>query len=302
MSLMLFKIMIPVSVAVKILQEINAISYIGDFLSPIMKMVGLPGEMGLVWATTMIANVYGGIIALFSLLPSSPLTVAQMTILTCMMLVAHTFPVELVIARKAGVKLIPMFLIRFGFAFLLGAGLHLVYSYGGFLQEKLVLSWKPDVVQSPALKYWIIDQLKNYGLVYIMIFSLLLLLKLLTEFGFISLMNKLLKRPLAILGIGENIIPLSIIGLTLGVTYGGALIIKESQQHPMSRKDIFYSFVLMGLCHSVIEDSIVMMSVGGHYSGVIIARVIFAFLMTLLVVKITSRFSEATMSKLFLRK
>jgi hypothetical protein len=294
--------MIPVSIVVKILQEYNGISYIGDLLTPVMKLIGLPGEMGLVWATTMIANLYGGIIAFFSIYQSVPMTIAQMTVLTTIMLVAHTFPVELIVARKAGVRLVPMFLIRFGFAFLLGILLNLIYTYGGFLQEKLVLSWKPAAPIDPSLKFWIVDQLKNYGMIYIIILSLLTLIKLLTEFGLIRFMNRILKPFMSVLGIGEQIIPISIIGLTLGVAYGGALIIKESKQHPMSRKDVFYSFVLMGLCHSIIEDSILMVSIGGHYTGVIIARVIFAFLMTLVVVKITSRLSEIKMYKYFLRK
>lgn len=302
MSLMLFKIMIPVSIIVKLLQEFNLISYIGDVLSPVMKLVGLPGEMGLVWATTMIANIYGGIIAFFSLHQTIQINVAQMTILTTMMLVAHTFPVELTIARKAGVKLVPLFIIRFGCAFLLGMILNLIYTHGGFLQQKLVIGWKPSEPVDPSLKYWIIDQLKNYGMIYIIILSLVTLIKLLTELGLIKVMIRTLKPIMSVLGIGENIIPVSIIGLTLGVAYGGALIIKESQQHPMNRRDIFYSFVLMGLCHSIIEDSIVMISIGGNYTGVIIARVLFAFLMTLLVVKLTSKLTEAQMYKYFLRK
>ena len=294
--------MIPVSIIVKLLQEFNAIGYIGNILSPVMKLVGLPGEMGLVWATTMIANIYGGIIAFFSLHQYIPITVAQMTVLTTMMLIAHTFPVELTVARKAGVRLVPMFIIRFGCAFLLGIILNFIYSQSGLLQQKLVIGWKPSVQVDPSLKFWIIDQLKNYGMIYIIILSLLTLIKLLTEFGLIKVMNRTLKPVMAVLGIGENIIPVSIIGLTLGVAYGGALIIKESQQHPMNRKDIFYSFVLMGLCHSIIEDSIVMISIGGNYSGVIVARVIFAFLMTLTIVKLTSLLSEKQMYKYFLRK
>jgi len=302
MSLMLFKIMIPVSVIVKLLQEFNAIGYIGDILSPFMKLVGLPGEMGLVWATTLIANLYGGIIAFFSIYSSVPMTVAQMTVLCTMMLIAHTFPVELIVARKAGVKLIPMLFIRLGFAFILGIILNLIYTHGGFFQEKLVIGWKPASPPDPGLKYWIIDQLKNYGMIYIIILSLITIIKLLTEFGLIKAMNRLLKPVMSLLGIGEKIIPISIIGLTLGVAYGGALIIKESKQHPMSRRDVFYSFVLMGLCHSIFEDSILMISLGGHYSGIIIARVLFAFLITLLIVKLTSRFTDTQMYRYFLRK
>ena len=57
-SLDLFKIMVPVVIAVKILQELNLIGYLAAPLAPIMKLVGLPGEMGLVWATAPVNNIY----------------------------------------------------------------------------------------------------------------------------------------------------------------------------------------------------------------------------------------------------
>ncbi len=49
--LILLKIMIPISIIVKILVEFGLIKTIADLLSPIMGFVGLPGEFGLVWAT-----------------------------------------------------------------------------------------------------------------------------------------------------------------------------------------------------------------------------------------------------------
>ncbi|MCE5335384.1 MAG: hypothetical protein LLG06_12445, partial [Desulfobacteraceae bacterium] len=39
----LFRIMIPVIIAVKVLQEAGGISVLGNLLSPVMQLVGLPG-------------------------------------------------------------------------------------------------------------------------------------------------------------------------------------------------------------------------------------------------------------------
>ena len=43
-----FKIMIPVSLIIKILEETGLMQYVGYALSPLMQPLGLPGEMGLV--------------------------------------------------------------------------------------------------------------------------------------------------------------------------------------------------------------------------------------------------------------
>ena len=63
----LLRIIIPISIIVKILKEFGVIDIIGRALSSIMKVVGLPGESGLIWATAMVTNIYGGLVVFFSM-------------------------------------------------------------------------------------------------------------------------------------------------------------------------------------------------------------------------------------------
>jgi hypothetical protein len=63
----LFRIMIPVVVLVKVLKETAAIQVLGDWLSPIMEIVGLPGNLGIVWATTLLLGLYTGTIVFVDL-------------------------------------------------------------------------------------------------------------------------------------------------------------------------------------------------------------------------------------------
>ena len=53
-SLILFKIMIPVSIVIKILRETGVIEIIGVAFAPVMELLGLPGAMGLVWVLSLI--------------------------------------------------------------------------------------------------------------------------------------------------------------------------------------------------------------------------------------------------------
>jgi spore maturation protein SpmB len=298
----MFRIMIPVSIIVKILQETGAIVYIGIALSPLMKIVGLPGEMGLVWGTTMITNLFGGTMAYLNLAPYYHLSVAQTTIICLMMLVAHTFPIELQIARKAGVKVIVMFIIRFGFAFLMGIILNLIYSSFNILQEPSVITFKKQVVVDTSIQAWALGEVKTYGIILAFIFSLLLLMKILKITGAINYITKGLSPILRMMGIGAEVTTIAIIGLTLGVVYGGVLIINESKAKNINKRDVFYCLALMGLCHSLIEDTILMLALGSHYSGVLVARIIFSFLIIWAIVKYTKRLSDAAFSKYFLVK
>ena len=300
-ALTLFKIMIPVTIVVKILQETNMIPFIGKVLAPIMSVTGLPGEMGLVWATTMIANIYGGLLALISVYPSCPLNVAQLTILTTMMLVAHTFPIELQVSYRAGTRFLPMFILRFGFAIVYGIILNLIYKSTGWLNEPARIAWQASKNIDPTFMGWILKELKNYGMICIMIFSLISLMEILRRIRFMELLEKAIFPLVKGIGLKKEIIPLAVIGLTLGIAYGGALMINESKQKNIDRRQIFYALALMGLCHSMIEDSLLMIAVGGHWSGVFVFRILFSFLFTWMIVRVTQNWSDEKFKKYLVR-
>jgi hypothetical protein len=298
----LFKIMIPVSIVVKILQELGAITFIGDMLYPVMKYVGLPGEFGLVWATGMITNLFGGIIAFISISDGFSLSVAQVTTLAMMMLVAHTFPIELPIARRSGVRIPVMFIIRFGFGFLFGWIIFKFSQVTGWYSETAHIAWKPNHTPDPSLMGWIISQLKNYLVILCFIFCLILLIRILKLVGILDAINKGLTPFLRFLGIGGEVATIALVGLTLGIVYGGALIINEAKTNPrISKKDVFYALTLMGLCHSVIEDTILMVSLGASFFGVFVIRLILAVLVVFLLVKLTQFLSEKSWNRFLIR-
>ena len=114
----LLKILIPISIIVKILAEFGLISVIGKYLSPAMNIIGLPGETGLIWATAMITNLYGALIVFFTLTTTNVFSVAQITIIAALLLIAHTLPVELRIAQKAGASFFFQLLLRILAAFI----------------------------------------------------------------------------------------------------------------------------------------------------------------------------------------
>lgn len=297
----LLKIMIPVSIVIKLIQEFSLLHYFGDALSPIMKIVGLPGETGIIWASGMLINIYGALLAYIALASDLALTHAQISVLFTIILVAHTFPVELQIASKAGVKLSSMFLIRFGGAILIGILLNIGYSYLGYLQEPAVIStFLTPIDESNWM--WALNEMKNYIIIALIIFTLLLILKIFEKTGIINLINRLLEPVLGILGIRKEVIPIALIGLTLGIAYGGAIIIEESKNTKITGRDIFYALTLMGLCHSMIEDTLLMFSFGGHVSGILFARIIFALIVTYLIVKITSKMSQKNFDSWFIKK
>ena len=89
---------------VKLLEETGSTEYLAWLLSPLMSLVGLPDSMGLVWATAMLSNIYAGMVVFFSVSAGESLSVAQVTVLGTMILVAHALPIEGAVAKMAGVS------------------------------------------------------------------------------------------------------------------------------------------------------------------------------------------------------
>ena len=297
-SIKIFKIMIPVSILVKILQETGLIVYIGKALAPLMSVMGLPGEMGLVWASAMLGNIYAGIITYFSI--GISLTSAQITVLSTIILIAHTFPVELAITQKAGVKAGAAFLFRFllGFA----AGVILYYIYNVFnLYETIPTGIEKIVAISDNASWggWALGELKNYAIVFCYITGLIIIMDILKRVGIIDKINQWFYPLLKFLGIGKEVIPITVIGMTLGLAYGGGLIINEVQQTQLERRNVCYALMLMSLFHSVIEDSLLMISIGAKVSGVFVFRFLFTLFIIYFFVKITQTWSEKRMQKWF---
>jgi hypothetical protein len=285
--------MIPIIILVKITEEMGGIKYIAFVLSPLMQLVGLPDAMGLVWATTLMTNIYGGMIIFVSIAAQEPLTIAQVTVLGGMMLLAHNLPVEVRIAQKTGVRIGFNLLLRLGGALLFGFLLQTLYSSGNWLQETNVLLWQPEVISDPSLLAWAWLQLKTLVQVFIVIALLMTFLKLLKSTGFERLLIILLSPLLRLLGLGHKTAPITIIGMNLGLTYGGGLLIAEAQKGEVSRREIFGTISLIAICHSLIEDTLLVMLLGADISGALYFRVLFAFIVIAVGIRLIAQLSDA---------
>ena len=294
----LFKIMIPIIILVKIIEELDGIKYIALVLEPLMQLVGLPASMGLVWATTMLTNIYGGMIIFISNTNES-LSVAQVTVLGSMMLLAHGLPIEVRIAQKAGIRILFTLFLRIAGALLLGFLLFKFYSIGDFLTENNNALWKPQIITDTSLLAWGLNQLKVLAQVFAVIAVLVIFLRLLKLSGIEKLLMLILKPLLNILGLSEKTTSITIIGITLGLTYGGGLLINEAKKGTISKLDILGSLSLLALCHSLIEDTLLIMLLGADLSGILYARVIFSLIVIAIFVRIIKRFHQKFLTKYF---
>ena len=275
--LTLLKIMVPALIIVKILEMMGATRWLGALLAPVMGALGLPESFSIVWAATLLTNIYTGMVVFFDL-AQEPLTVAQVSVLGALLVVGHSLPIEGAVAKKAGVPWWLTLLLRIGGGLLLGWLLHLLYRHGDWLQQANQLAWQPERTQ-PGLVAWAWLQLKTLASIYVIILGLMALLAVLRRLGIERLMHALLAPPLRLLGIGREAANTTIIGLTLGLSFGAGLLIRDAESGRLGARDAYLTLCFLGLCHSLIEDTLLVMLLGAHLSAVLWGRLLFAFIL-----------------------
>ena len=287
----LFKIMIPILIVVKILQDFGIIKWLSLPLEPIMQLVGLPASMGFVWATAMFNSIFSAVVVYASLIGDTPLSVAQVTVLGTMILIAHSLPVEIEVARQSGPRFGFQLIVRVVSAFLLGFILNLIYSSGNWLQQPAHFAIQLSGNES-GWSEWTVGQFKNLVIVYLTIFTLVVLMRILKMLKILDLLRWLLHPILRLIGIGEEATSITVVALLLGISYGGGLIIQEAKSNRISPKDIFFSLTFLGICHSLIEDTLLLFMVGGDLSGLLWARCLYAFFFLFFLVRIMAKVSD----------
>lgn len=298
----LIKIMVPVMVAVKVAVGFGLIEAATRVFAPLMGLVGLPQEMGLVWATAALVNIYGGAAALIGVLPQAPLTVAQATVLLSMILAAHSLPVEQRVCQKAGAGLVFTTALRLAAALAYGAILNGVYAALDVLQQPVEIAWLPATAPDAGWLEWGTNSLITLATVFVIIVALLAVLRLLDATGITAFLTRALAPVLRAMGIGPQATPLAMVGVLLGLSYGGGLIIREARAGTLPPRDVFLAVCFMAICHSMIEDTLFMIALGGHWSGIVAGRLVFSLAVMAVLARIVHALPDNALERWLYRR
>ena len=286
-SLTLFKIMIPTLIVVKIVQDLGGIIILNNIMTPLLSVIGLPNQMAIVITTTMLTNPYVGLIVFSNLSITGDFSIAQASILASFMLLTHSLPIEVLISRKSGARARAILTLRIGAAFVLCYFLHTIFSMTGWLSDPALTSL-PDVSASNTLFEWILSQIKGILFIQLIIIILIFFLELLRIIGVEKLIRIALSPFLRFMGIGDQAATIAIVGVTLGISFGGGLLIKEVESGTIPKKDVFGVLCFINLLHSVFEDTSVAMLLGPSLFIILVVRIIFTVLLVVLLMRIVT--------------
>ena len=269
----LLKLMIPISLSVTLMQHFGVLAWIATWINPLFVHFGLPGESAVAFISGATAGTYAGIAAMMSI----PLTMKQASILALMIALCHALPMECAVNKKTGSSFWKMGTIRIVMALICAFCLNIILPD---MQEKYIyLGAEADSSFWEVMKIWGVSQIKMSLMVVLIIYSLMVVQRLLEAYRLLDPLSRLLSPLMAVFGLPRHSSYMWLVGNVLGISYGSAVMLELEEKGLVTREeanDVNYHLIMN---HSMLEDTIVFAATGISALLLITTRLCFALLL-----------------------
>lgn len=273
-TLWLLKLMIPITLAVRLLQYLGVIEWMAQYLGPVFQYIGLPGAGAIAFLTAAMSTTYAGLAVMLSM----TLTMREATILALMALLCHALPMESAVVKKVGSRPLRMAAIRIVAAFLAALYLNAVLPD---MPEAFTSQPSPDEVASIGLMLedWALSSIRLSLMITALIYGLTLLQHILDDYGIMYHLTRPLRPLMIAFGLPENASYLWLVGNVLGISYGSAMMLEleeAGQISPEEADQVNYHLIMN---HSMLEDTLVFATAGVSAAWILSTRILFALIL-----------------------
>lgn len=266
----LIKITVPVSFGVMLLDYFGVLALMAQYTGPVFKHIGLPGVSAIVLVTSIFTNIYS-VVAVLSMFQ---LPMREGIILATMCLVSHGFLIETAVMKRTGSSAIRMLLLRLTGSFIIGWFLNSIMP--GSISQHIISVIPKQSVFSAAFMHWLISISKTTLKILILVNILLIFQRIMDEFGWIGAIEKPLSPFMKIMGLPRSTTLSWVVANLIGLAYGSAIMIDESEKGKMSREDADLLNHHVSLSHSQLEDPLLFLTLSYTINWLIWPRIIIA--------------------------
>lgn len=266
------KMTLLTTLVVVLLQWAGVIAMIGEWLAPLFGSIGLGGEAVVVFVTNALSPLYSGIAVIATL----NLDYRAALILAVMGLICHNLIVETVIQRKAGASAWRMVLLRIGAAVVAGLAINAVLpsDYSGQL---VVQHNQPsDGSFGSIIAGWGSNMAWMVPMMAVIIVALNVLQQVLREFRLLDKLAIPFAPLMALFGLRKNSTFLWLVLNTLGLAYGGAVMIAERESGEINHSEAKLLNTHVAINHSLVEDTLIFVAMGLAFFWLVVPRVVLA--------------------------
>lgn len=269
----IIKILVPVSLAVALLDWSGWIHALDPIFSPVMSLINLPPQAALPILSALFSNFYAAV-AMMVVIPFSN---AQMILMAVFISIAHMLVVEGLIQHKAGINGLVISLIRLAAA--CGAVLLLSQLFPGTATPVAMPdSLSEQVVLTTTLQQWALDTLNLSLRIFVIIVSVMIVLEMLKELGLTDRIASIFRPFMVLFGLTPNVATMWVTGVFFGIIYGSAVIVEESASGRFTQDELKRLHMSLGMCHSMVEDPALFLAIGIGLQWTVIPRLLTAAL------------------------
>ena len=269
----LLTLMIPISLVVTLMDYWGVLEWLASYLNPIFVYIGLPGSSAVIFMSGAAAGTYAVIAAMMSV----PLTMKQATIIGCMIALCHALPMEVAVNKKTGSSFWRMAVIRIVMAFVCAVALNVVLSDDQ--TRYIYIGVSSDASFVALIKTWIISQIQMSFIVFVIVYSLMVVQRLIEAYSLLVPLSRLFSPLMAVFGLPRNTAYMWLVGNVLGISYGSAVMVELEDKGLISKEeanDVNYHLIMN---HSLLEDTIVFSVAGISALCLVTVRVVSALIM-----------------------
>ena len=268
----LIKITVPVSFGVLLLDFYGVLDVMAKYTGPLFKLMGLPGVSAIVLITSVFTNVYSVVAVLTTL----NLPVREGMIIGTMCLVSHGFLIETAVLKRTGSSVIRMLLLRVVSSFIIGFWLNLMIP--GEPAINFISPNRSHGELTNVLVNWLRTISGTTLKIIILVNLLLILQKIMEEFGLIKWLEKPLLPLLKLMGLPKKTTFSWIVANAIGLAYGSAIMINLVDEGKMNRQEADLLNHHIAISHSQLEDPLLFLTLGYTIHWLIWPRVIIAII------------------------
>ena len=272
-SIWLLKLILPISLAFRLLDYSGLLVYIADFLNPIFIHLGLPGSTAIIFITSIFLPLY----APLAIITSMTITLRELTILALMCQIAHNLPVESAIQAKTGTSFWAMFSVRIFMSILIGFILNLILPLEMGMPSFLQTSVESMNSLLDVFMAWGITSLRITILIVVIITILMVTYRVLEEYNLINRLSNSIEPILKFFGLPTSTAFLWLIGYIVGLAYGGALMIDQMKEGKVTKAEGSLLNYHLAISHSVLEDNLLFVALGVSIWWILATRLIAAW-------------------------
>ena len=273
-SLLLIKLILPISLVFRLLEYSELLVYVANFLNPVFIHLGLPGSTAMIFITSLFLPLY----APLAIITSMTLTLRELTILALMCQLAHNLPVESAIQAKTGTSFWAMFSVRIVVSVIVGFVLNLILPLEMGMPTFLQTSLESINSLSGVFVAWAITSFRLVIMIFIIIAALMIAYKLLEEYNLINRLSKSIEPILKFFGLPKSTAFLWIIGYVVGLAYGGGLMIDQMNEGKVTKAEGSLLNYHLAVSHSVIEDNLLFAALGVSFWLILAIRLVVAWI------------------------